>query len=78
MSALPHVKLEGYPRMADFAVWATACERAGTDALWDIGLFADAYAMNRASATQSVIEEDLVADGHPQTYGARERRHMGR
>jgi Bifunctional DNA primase/polymerase, N-terminal len=59
---LPHVKLAGYPRMADFALLATACEKAATDALWDVGLFADAYAMNRASATQSVIEEDLVAD----------------
>jgi hypothetical protein len=59
---LPNVKLTKYPRMADFAEWATACERAASDALWEVGLFADAYALNRASAAHSVIEEDLVAN----------------
>jgi hypothetical protein len=59
---LPYVKLTEYPRMADFAEFATACEKGSTDALWKEGLFADAYAMNRASAAQSVIDEDLVAN----------------
>jgi hypothetical protein len=59
---LPHVELLEHPRMADFAKWATACERAGAGVLWDQGMFADAYALNRASAAQSVIEEDLVAN----------------
>jgi hypothetical protein len=63
LGELPHVKLAAYPRMADFALWATACEKAvAHDGLWDVGLFADAYAMNRAKATQSVVEEDLVAN----------------
>ncbi len=59
---LPRVKLEGYPRMADFAEWATACEQAASDVLWEAGLFAAAYDTNRARAAQLVIEEDLVAN----------------
>ena len=59
---LPHVKLDEYPRMADFAEWATACEQGASDILWDKGMFADAYALNRANAAQSVVEEDLVAN----------------
>ncbi|MFY9839894.1 MAG: hypothetical protein WAK55_26170 [Xanthobacteraceae bacterium] len=55
---LPNVVLKKKPRMADFAVWATACEPA-------LGLycsFADAYAGNRAQARESVLAADLVAD----------------
>jgi hypothetical protein len=59
---LPDVKLSRYPRMADFAHFATACEKGATDVLWEVGLFADAFAKNRASAAESVIEEDLVAN----------------
>jgi hypothetical protein len=59
---LPHVKLDTFPRMADFYEFATACERGAKGALWEVGLFADAYAINRASAAHSVIEEDLVAN----------------
>jgi hypothetical protein len=59
---LPNVELESYPRMADFAQWATACEQAADDVLWERGIFATAYSMNRAKATQSAIEEDLVAN----------------
>jgi phage/plasmid primase-like uncharacterized protein len=47
------------PRMADFALWATACE---TGAPWVQGLrFMDAYARNRAEATRVVLEDDIVA-----------------
>jgi len=62
LGELPNVKLAEYPRMADFAEWAAACEKAATAALWDVGVFAEAYAMNRASAAHSVSEEDLVAN----------------
>jgi hypothetical protein len=55
---LPKTKLKEYPRMADFAEWASACEGA----LWEPGFFAKAYDLNRAGATASVVEEDLIAN----------------
>ena len=45
------------PRMADFALWATACETA----LWPAGTFARAYAANRRAAIESIIEADPIA-----------------
>src|SRR5262249_57079471 len=54
---LPITHLDRLPRMADFALWATACERA----LWPAGTFIAAYAGNRSAAVDSVIEADLVA-----------------
>ncbi len=53
---LPDTKLEKLPRMADFALWATACGGA----LWDEGTFWRAYAGNRDEAVYSVIEADPV------------------
>lgn len=53
-----NVVLKKMPRMADFAVWATACEPA-------LGLrcsFAEAYAGNRDQARETVVAADLVAD----------------
>ena len=44
-------------RLADFALWATACETA----FWDGGTFAKAYGKNRDDAVSTVIEADLVA-----------------
>ena len=55
---LPNTRLERLPRMADFALWAMACEGA----LWEPGAFARAYESNRADATESVVEADTVAD----------------
>ena len=43
--------------MADFALWATACETA----LWPAGTFARAYAANRPAAIEGLIEADPVA-----------------
>ncbi|MCH9016000.1 MAG: hypothetical protein IH877_09985 [Gemmatimonadetes bacterium] len=56
LRCLPGVELEEMPRMADFAVWATACEKA----LWEEGTFMRAYAGNRDEAIDSVIEADPV------------------
>jgi len=53
---LPNTKLEKLPRMADFALWATACEGA----FWEDGTFWRAYAGNRDQAVDSVIEADPV------------------
>jgi hypothetical protein len=54
---LSSVRLERPPRMADFALWSTACETA----FWPPGTFLRAYDANRRSAIEGVIEADPVA-----------------
>jgi hypothetical protein len=54
---LSRVRLERSPRMADFALWATACETA----LWPPGTFLRVYDANRRTAIEGVIEADPVA-----------------
>jgi hypothetical protein len=46
-----------FPLMADFALWATACETS----LWSAGTFARAYAGNRRVAIEDAIDADPVA-----------------
>jgi hypothetical protein len=43
--------------MADFAVWASACEPA----LWPVGTFCSAYRGNRDEAVHDVIDADPIA-----------------
>ena len=50
-------RLEKLPRMADFALWATACETA----LWPAGTFWSAYCGNRDEAVDGVIDADPIA-----------------
>ena len=57
LHALPEVRLEQLPRMADFALWATACERVFCPASG----FLRAYKANRRSAIEDVVEADPVA-----------------
>jgi hypothetical protein len=57
LHAFSNVHLDQMPRMADFALWATACEPA----LWPAGTFARAYAANRRAAIESIIEADPIA-----------------
>jgi hypothetical protein len=57
LRALDDVHFDRLPRMADFALWAAACEAA----LWPAGTFARAYAANRSAAIESVIEADPIA-----------------
>jgi hypothetical protein len=57
LRALPTTRLDGLPRMADFALWATACEGA----LWPNGTFMAAYLENRTEAAEKLIETDVVA-----------------
>jgi hypothetical protein len=52
LRALPSIRLDRPPRMADFALWATACETA----LWSAGTFAQAYEANRRAAIEGIIE----------------------
>jgi hypothetical protein len=57
LKALPTVKLEGYPRMADFAQWAVACETV----LGPPGTFMTAYLANRQSAIVDLVEGSVLA-----------------
>jgi hypothetical protein len=57
LQEMGRVYLDRLPRMADFALWATACETA----LWPGGTFARAYAANRTAAIEGLIEADPVA-----------------
>jgi hypothetical protein len=57
LRAIGRVQLERLPRMADFALWATACETA----LWPAGIFARVYAANRRAAIESIMEADPIA-----------------
>ena len=54
---LPNTQLDKLPRMADFALWATACEGA----LWPPGTFKTAYSKNRNDAVDNIIEADPVS-----------------
>jgi hypothetical protein len=57
LQRLPHIRLEQLPRMADFALWGTACEKA----FWPPGTFLRAYDANRRAAIDRVVEADPVA-----------------
>ena len=57
IAMLPQTKLEKLPRMADFALWATACETA----FWSQGTFWSAYCGNQENAVEAIIEADPVA-----------------
>src|SRR5262245_67365 len=57
LKTLPEVVLDRKPRMADFAVWVTACEGA----LWKKGTFMAAYTSNIDEAVETVLENDQVA-----------------
>jgi hypothetical protein len=57
LKRLPETRLEKLPRMADFALWATACEAA----LWPAGTFWSAYCGNRDEAVEGVIDADPIA-----------------
>jgi hypothetical protein len=57
LKRLPGTRLPGLPRMADFALWATACETA----IWPAHTFWTAYCDNRDEAVQDVLEADPVA-----------------
>jgi hypothetical protein len=57
LRSLSRVRLERSSRMADFALWATACETA----FWPSGTFLRVYDDNRRVAIEGVIEADPVA-----------------
>jgi len=57
LKRLPETQLEKLPRMADFALWASACETA----LWRVGTFWSAFCGNRDEAVEGVIDADPIA-----------------
>ncbi|WP_354066567.1 hypothetical protein [Bradyrhizobium sp. OAE829] len=57
LKRLSGTRLEKLPRMADFALWATACETA----LWPSGTFSSTYSGNRDETVEGVIDADPVA-----------------
>jgi hypothetical protein len=58
LKQLPETKLDRMPRMADFALWATAAEQALG---FEEGRFLNAYTGNRAEAIEATLEADLVS-----------------
>jgi hypothetical protein len=58
LAQLPHIKLARKPRMADFALFGVAVERALG---WPTGTFINAYYANQASANCSAMEASPVA-----------------
>ena len=54
---LPQVRLRRLPRMADFALWAAACESAFRPAC----AFEAAYASNRRDAIENIVDAEPVA-----------------
>jgi hypothetical protein len=57
LKALGSAHLDRLPRMADFALWATACETG----LWPPGTFTRAYTANRKAAIEGIIDADPIA-----------------
>jgi hypothetical protein len=57
LEMLPQVRLQRLPRMADFALWATACEGAFRPA----GTLETAYSNNRRDAIANIVDADPVA-----------------
>jgi hypothetical protein len=57
LNRLSQTRLERLPRMADFALWAAACETA----FWPAGTFEAAYRSNRDEAVDNVIDSDPIA-----------------
>lgn len=55
---LPSIQLPALPRMADFALWATAAETAFG---WTSGTFIEAYQGNRESANEVALEASVIA-----------------
>jgi hypothetical protein len=53
----PQVRLKRLPRMADFALWAAACESAFRPG----GTFEVAYSNNRRDAIENIVDADPVA-----------------
>jgi hypothetical protein len=61
-----HVHLERKPRMADFAVRATAMEDAFG---WESGSFVEVYSANRQQASETLLANEPIADAIEKLLG---------
>lgn len=59
LSRLPSVQLDALPRMADFALWATACE---VPLGYESGTFLRAYEEGRTALIEATVEGEPVAE----------------
>jgi hypothetical protein len=57
LRAIGSVHVDPLPRMADFALWVTACETG----LWSAGTFIRAYRANRKGAVEGMVDADPIA-----------------
>jgi hypothetical protein len=57
LKMVPKLRLKRLPRMADFTLWATACESAFRPA----GTLEAAYSNNRSVAIENIVDADPVA-----------------
>jgi len=55
---LESIRIQQFPRMADFFKWISAAEPAMP---WPIGTFAEAYQRNRAEIIEETVDGDVVA-----------------
>ena len=66
---LPNIHLASLPRLADFALWITACEGAA----WERGAFLEAFEANRRGLVDTVLEADPVASAVRALMATRDR-----
>ena len=59
LKRLPATRLPGLPRMADFALWASACEQA----FWPDGAFWAAYSDNLDEVVEGDRDASLAQEG---------------
>src|SRR6516164_8288941 len=64
LQRLPRTRLVRLPRMADFAIWGTACER-------EPGAFMNAYEANRKELVEGVLDADAIASAIRKLMSAR-------
>jgi hypothetical protein len=57
LKRLSAIELSNLPRMADFAIWATACETA----FWEPGTFMKACADNIDEAVEIILHHNIIA-----------------
>jgi len=64
LQRLPRTRLDRLPRMADFALWGTACER-------EPAAFIRAYEANRRELAEGVLDADAIASAIRKLMAAR-------
>ncbi|MHC2626350.1 hypothetical protein ACVIW2_008382 [Bradyrhizobium huanghuaihaiense] len=68
LKRMPETRLPKLPRMADFALWATACETA----IWSAGTFMSAYVGNLAGITNEILDGARTEGPHADDVSERD------